>query len=51
MSRAASGDVIFVSPKSNVYTVLTIVAALVEVIGLVVLFMQASKLLPPPGLM
>ena len=44
MSRAATGDVILVAPRNNVYTVLTIIAVLVEIIGLVALIMQADKL-------
>jgi hypothetical protein len=43
MSRAISGDVIVVPPSNNVYTALAGAALLVQIIGLVVLFIAARK--------
>jgi hypothetical protein len=42
MSRAATGDTVELKPGNNVYTVLVIVAALVNIIGFVLLFMRFS---------
>jgi hypothetical protein len=42
MSRAATGDVVVVKPTNNVYTVLAIVATLVNIIGFILLFLRYS---------
>jgi hypothetical protein len=44
MSRAATGDVVQVRPGLDVYTVLTFAAALVQVFGLVILYVRAMQL-------
>ena len=49
MSRM-SGDAIVVRPTNNVYTVLAIVAFLLEVIAFVVMFMKAREVFPPTGI-
>jgi hypothetical protein len=43
MSRAISGDVITVRPSNNVYTALAGAAVLIQIIGLIVLFLAARK--------
>lgn len=43
MSRAATGDVVALRPGLNVYTVLVLAAVIVQVLGLVVLFMRANQ--------
>lgn len=45
MSRAQSGDPIYVKPSNNMYTVLSIVAFLVTLLAFVILFMRAKDLL------
>ncbi len=42
MTRAATGDTVIVRPTNNIYTVLTGVAVLAQILGLVVLFMRAQ---------
>lgn len=46
MSRvpAAGGDVVVRKPQNNIYTVLTLIATVVTVLGLVVLFTQAGDM-------
>jgi hypothetical protein len=43
MSRIAGGDTYVAAPTNNVYTVLLMGAALVQVIGLVILFIFATS--------
>jgi hypothetical protein len=40
MSRAASGDVVIVKPRNNVYTVLVIVATLVNLAAFALMFVR-----------
>ena len=40
----ASPETITVKPMNNIYTVLVISAVLVQIIGLIVIFLRASKL-------
>ena len=49
MSRMSS-DAIVVRPTNNVYTVLAIVAFLLELIAFIVLFMKAREVFPPSGI-
>jgi hypothetical protein len=42
MSRIASGNTVVVRPTNNVYTGLAFVAVVVQLIGLVVLFISAN---------
>ena len=49
MSRMA-GDAIVVRPTNNVYTVLVIVAFLLELAAFIVMFMRAGTLFPESGL-
>ena len=49
MSRMA-GDAIVVRPTNNVYTVLVIVAFLLELAAFIVMFMRAGTLFPEAGL-
>lgn len=51
MSRAGNVDVVTVKPANNVYTVLAIVATLFVIGALLALYMKASTLFGPPGLM
>ncbi len=44
MSRAATGDVITVKPSNNIYTVLTIVAVLAQLVALGFLWMKHQAL-------
>jgi len=44
MSRIASGEQIQVRPTNNVYTVLAAVAVIVQVIGLLAIFMRAQDI-------
>jgi hypothetical protein len=44
MSRAATGDVVQVRAGLDVYTVLTLAAVLVQLIGLGIIFWRATKL-------
>ena len=49
MSRMG-GDAIVVKPTNNVYTVLVILAFLLQVVAFVVMFMRAQHLFPQSGL-
>ena len=49
MTRMA-GDAIVVRPTNNVYTVLVIVAFLLELVAFIVMFTRAGKLFPTGGL-
>ena len=49
MSRMSS-DAIVVRPTNNVYTVLAIVAFLLEVIAFIALVMKAREVFPPGGI-
>jgi hypothetical protein len=40
MSRAATGDVVIAKPSSNIYTVLVIVATLINLIGFLLIFLR-----------
>ncbi len=42
MSRVAAGETITVRPSNNVYTGLAAAAVIVQIIGLIVLFMRAG---------
>ena len=44
MSRAATGDVVAVQAENNVYTVLAIATVLVQIIGLVMIWMRAKAI-------
>jgi hypothetical protein len=44
MSRAGSGDVVFVKPRSSVYTALAAGGTVAVLVGLIVLYMQALSL-------
>jgi hypothetical protein len=43
MTRAATGDVVAIRPEPNIYTVLVIAAVLVQVLGLVIMFIRANQ--------
>jgi len=49
MSRMTS-DAIVVKPTNNVYTVLAIVAFLLELIAFIALFMKAREVFPQSGI-
>ena len=49
MSRMTS-DAIVVRPTNNVYTVLVVVAFLLELAAFIVLMMRANALFPPSGI-
>jgi hypothetical protein len=40
MSRAATGDVVIAKPSSNIYTVLVVVATLINLIGFLLIFLR-----------
>jgi hypothetical protein len=40
MSRAATGDVVLAKPTSNIYTVLAIIATLVNVSSFILIFLR-----------
>jgi hypothetical protein len=40
MSRASTGDQVFVKPSNNVYTVLAIVGTLVNILGFLIIMMR-----------
>jgi len=44
MSRAASSGANIVKPRNNIYTVLVVAAIVVEIVGLVYIWMQAIVL-------
>ena len=44
MSRIASGNTVVLKPSNNVYTALAFVAVVVQVIGLIVLFISANAI-------
>ena len=44
MSRIATGNTVVLKPTNNVYTGLAFVAVVVQVIGLVVLFISATAI-------
>jgi hypothetical protein len=50
MTRMA-GDAIVVRPTNNVYTVLVIIAFLLELVAFIVMFMRAGYLFPQSGLL
>jgi len=45
------GETIVVRPTNNVYTVLAAAAVVVEIVGLILLFMRAGTLFPDGGLL
>lgn len=49
MSRLPTGNVQYVKPTNNVYTVLAAVALVAVIIGLVLLIMRANVLFPGSG--
>lgn len=44
MTRVATGDVVIVKPSSNIYTVLVVVATLVNALALLVVWLRGSAL-------
>ena len=44
MSRVATGNTVVVKPTNNVYTALAFAAVVVQVIGLIVLFISATAI-------
>jgi len=44
MSRAATGDTVVLRPVNNIYTVLSGVALVVAILGLVAIYMRADTL-------
>ena len=44
MSRAGSGDVIFVKPRNSVYTALAAAGTVAVIVGLVALYFQSLAL-------
>ena len=44
MSRAGAGETITVRPTNNVYTGLAAAAVIIQIIGLIVLFMRAKDI-------
>ena len=44
MSRAATGDTVVLKPVNNIYTVLSGVALVVAILGLVAIYMRADTL-------
>ncbi|CAN5411577.1 hypothetical protein BH09PLA1_BH09PLA1_36540 [soil metagenome] len=44
MSRAATGDVVAVQAENNVYTVLAIATVIVQVLGLLLIWMRANEI-------
>lgn len=44
MSRIPTGDTVYVKPANNIYTVLTAVATIVVLIGLIAVWMRADTL-------
>jgi hypothetical protein len=51
MSRIGTGEQIKIAPKNNVYTVLAAVAAVVVILGLVMMIMRAKEVMAPGGIM
>ena len=43
MSRAGAGEVRTIAPTNNVYTGLAAAAVVIQILGLIVLFMKASS--------
>jgi hypothetical protein len=44
MSRAATGDVVAIQAGNNVYTVLAIATVIVQIIGLMAIWMRAREI-------
>jgi hypothetical protein len=44
MSRAATGDVVAIQAGNNVYTVLAIATVIVQIFGLIVIYMRAKDI-------
>ena len=44
MSRAATGDVVAIQAENNVYTVLAVATVIVQIIGLVLIWMRANAI-------
>jgi hypothetical protein len=44
MSRAATGDVVAVQAGNNVYTVLAIATVIVQIMGLIIIWMRARAI-------
>jgi hypothetical protein len=44
MSRAATGDVVAVKAQNNIYTVLALATVLVQIMGLVLIWMRARAI-------
>lgn len=45
--KVVDPNTVIVKPTSNVYTTLTVVALVVEIVGFVALLKYAEKLIPP----
>jgi hypothetical protein len=50
MSRLSTPEQIVVRPTNNVYTALVAICIVVEIIGLIALYMKHSELFPGKGL-
>ena len=44
MSRAATGDTVVIKPVNNIYTVLSGVALVVVILGLIAIYLRADTL-------
>jgi len=44
MSRAATGDVVAIQAENNVYTVLAIATVIVQIIGLILIYVRANQI-------
>jgi len=49
MSRAATGDTVVIKPVNNIYTVLSGVALVVVILGLVAIYLRADTLWKDAG--
>jgi len=49
MSRAATGDTVVIKPVNNIYTVLSGVALVVVILGLVAIYFRAESLWKDAG--
>jgi hypothetical protein len=43
MSRAVTGETIQIRPTNNIYTAITVAAVVVQIVGLVILWIKAAN--------
>jgi hypothetical protein len=51
MSRVGTGDTVYVKPTNNIYTALAAAAVVINILGLIFMFLRAASIFNPGGLL